>query len=648
MNCPRCKGVIIQPGRYCGVCGHEFGDDMSEKIEVYFGLKQEVRDLIGAQQSISMRLMALQEGLKRLEAIISGEFDTVRTSVGREDRSEKKAESAPLPMPSGHEKQGTTAQHGRGGTAALEVRLGQKWLLIAGLLAMVFGVGYFLKYSFERGWVGPGGRVALAYLWGMMFLAGGDRFRKRGLVNFGLALSGGGIAVLYFAAFAAFQIYHLMGQTASFAVMVMITVLAGLLSVVYDAKWLAVLGMTGGFLTPVLLSTGRDNQIALMTYMTILNLGMLGIAFARTWRLLNSLGFAFTYLLYTSWAVNHYSVDKFWPAIIFLNIFYLIYTFVPLVYQFVRGRGDGIKGLSIMMLNSMITFGYSYFMIRERYSLAWVSAATIFYAFVFLSMASYLYKHGKHHLNAFVLLIAKAALFLIITVPMIFSRHWITIFWAAQALTLLWVGVRLDRKGLVQAAYGLLAVSVLKFLIYDYPVIFGLDMDHIYAFSGRYSFMAAERLATGILVIIALYASSVFSKRSSLRAISRDRRDHLYLSAMFGVLLFVVLNVETSSFFYDYARDARSASISVLWTLYSVGLVLIGFRKNSALLRKTSIGLFGATVFKVFLFDMADVSTPYLILSFIVLGLVLVGTSYLYHKFKDRLLSAISEPGTKE
>ena len=117
--------------------------------------------------------------------------------------------------------------------------------------------------------------------------------------------------------------------------MVMVTALAGLLAVMYNTKWLAVLGMIGGFLTPVLLGTGQDNQLVLMSYMTILNLGLLGVAFYKKWDLLTVLGFFFTYMLYTGWYAKFYTDAKFWPAIIFVTIFYLIYTVMPFITRFV-------------------------------------------------------------------------------------------------------------------------------------------------------------------------------------------------------------------------------------------------------------------------------------------------------------------------
>ena len=204
---------------------------------------------------------------------------------------------------------------GTGDDSQFEISVGQKWLLIVGIVTMVFGVGYFLKYSFERGWIGPAGRVVLAYIWGIVFMVAGSQFRKKSFEAFGLSLIGGGIATLYFATFAAFQIYHLFTHAPSFLIMIIITALASVLSIIYDTKWLAILGLIGGFLTPVMLSTGQDNQIVLMTYMTILNLGLLGIAFYKRWDILNILGFGFTYLLYTGWAMKHYTELRFWPGI---------------------------------------------------------------------------------------------------------------------------------------------------------------------------------------------------------------------------------------------------------------------------------------------------------------------------------------------
>jgi uncharacterized membrane protein len=108
-----------------------------------------------------------------------------------------------------------------------------------------------------------------------------------------------------------------------------------------------------------------------------------------------------------------------------------------------------------------------------------------------------------------------------------------------------------------------------------------------------------------------------------------------WLYGAFAILLFGVLTLEVSAYFYARAPQARFAAISVLWTLYSIALMLLGFRYQQARLRLVSLGLFGVTILKVLLADMARVSTPFRIVSFVVLGLMLIGTSYLYYRSPD-------------
>ncbi|NJD56318.1 MAG: DUF2339 domain-containing protein [Nitrospirae bacterium] len=665
MNCPSCNKPIIVSSDACDFCGYRYDAQMHAKIILYFELRDDINRLkFKIKDEVWEGIKEVSNKLQRYETILDAELrelasPSLQEQAGRRDRQEAPSAGGaasvgegPVVQPAVKETKrvrqvaaGIRRQEAgreKSGSSHFEVNFGQKWLLIIGIVTMVFGVGYFLKYSFEQGWIGPAGRVSMAYVWGIVFLAAGNLFRKKGYEIFGLYLAGGGIATLYFSTFAAFQLYHLIGQLPSFAIMVLITTLAATLAIVYDTKWLAVLGLIGGFLTPVLLSTGQDNQIALMSYMTLLNLGLLGIAFYKKWDLLNVFGFIFTYLLYAAWFNSHYDKMRFWPSIIFLNVFYVIYSIIPFAYQFFRKESEKMEGFIIILPNSLLAFGGSYYMIRNYAALEWVSVVTISYSVLFLAMASYLARAWKQDQESFVVLIAKAALFLVITIPVIFSKHWITIFWAAQAAVLLWAGIRLGRNAVIYCAYGLLVLAAGKFLAYDYAAVFEVSFFYGYR-PWAYTHMLTERLLTSVLVLAALGHFAYLTQRDSLALVSGSAgKDSGAFFALLGIVLFIVLNMETSLFFGDYLPAARFAAISVLWTMFSVVLMMLGFREKSSLLRKISLCLFAVTLGKVFLFDMENISTPYRIISFIILGLVLVGTSYLYYKFKDRIQSAMS------
>ncbi|UCE60310.1 MAG: DUF2339 domain-containing protein [Phycisphaerales bacterium] len=656
MRCPRCDEWVPASAASCSKCGLDVAA-LHSLDEIKASLRSSTFDFDAAAR----RLHELQERVDSLESMLQAQLAASIPPVadseeitGRpeetleplepepaaslEDNAETfEAERVP-PLPAGTRGFPPGRFAGSGGDEA-ELRLGLKWMLIAGVVVTVLAVGYFLKYSFDRNWVGPAGRVALAYTGGLACLGLGEAFRRKLSDIFGLYLIGGGIAILYFSSYAAFQIYDLMTQPSAFGIMILVTALAGALAVLYDTKWLAVLGIVGGFLTPVVLSTGTDNQIGLMSYMTILNGGILLIAAFKRWNLLNYLAAFFTWALFSAWYVEHYNANnKFWTTTSFLNLFFLIHAIVPFVYFFVRKTAEQMRGFSITIPNAFIAFGYSFAMIREVFSVQWVSVVALAYSAVFLSLATHLYRRNREVLDAFVLLLAKGILFLVITVPLLFSEHWITVFWAVQGAVLIWAAYRL---GSVRLRYGAIALVMLaagKLAFYDYQSVFHYHVDD---FSFRYGFtaMLLERSVAVVVVLGALLRSAQMAVAAA-KAGKADKEDAHLLYIIFSVLLFGILNAEVAACFYHYAPQARFASISVLWALFSIALMVAGFIKNLSVLRRCSIGLFAITILKVFLRDMVRVSTPYRIISFLVLGLMLIGASYLYHRYKSRILPA--------
>ena len=668
MKCPKCSKDITQAGNACRYCGFVYSGEIYEKLSVYFGLKNEFFNLNVTKNRFQAGLEQIDSKIKRYERIL--EDDLKREARGAAEKVEPKKEPEPEPFAELEEvkrpERPVPEKLPRGipieskiaivremvkpekerlmKLPTFEIRLGQKWLLIVGVITMVFGIGYFLKYSFEKGWISPPVRIAMAYAWGIILLAAGERFRRKKLEAFGLCLMGGGLAVLYFSAYAGFRIYPLIGHIPSFSIMILITVLASVLAVLFDTRWLAVLALLGGFLTPMLLSTGEDHQIALMTYVTILNLGILGMAFYKRWALLNFLGFAATYLLYIGWYLKFYEEWKFWPAIIFLTAFYLIYSIIPFAFQFFRAAEEKLKGIFIITPNTFIAFGFSYVMIKRHFSLEWVGVATVFYALVFVLMALFLYRKGIHKRATFEALIVQAALFLVITVAIVFSEQWITILWAAEALIFLWIAIRLKKLSLAVFSYLVLGMAASKFLFYDYRAVFGFMIENLDIQKG-YAHLLAERYLTTIFLLVLGYRFGCMVRKSPPGAFVAGKAAGSVEAAVIFTLwlfaFFVILNIETIAFFTEYGPGARLAAVSILWTLFSIALMVKGFLDNNVALRIVSLVLFLITLLKVFIFDMARIATPYRILSFIVLGLVLILASYLYYKFKDKIMEAL-------
>jgi uncharacterized membrane protein len=669
MFCPVCKKAVTEAVSRC-TCGFEFVDELRQKLSFYFVLKNEFENLVSSGKQLNLQIQSLNGKLINYQKEIQAEIDVLALEREKEreeieatrpvEQAKQKAE-APTPGPPpvqgipGSLKESkkipdtVPPQKSYRHVIDSEFRFGQKWLLIIGIVTVIFGVAFFLKYSFDRGWIGPAGRVSLAYLWGLAFLMAGHFIRKKQFSWFGLSIYGGGIAILYFATYAAFQIYHLFPQGFSFSIMVLITVLACATAMAYETQALAIMGLIGGFLTPILMSTGQDNYVVLFTYMAILNVGILVISFRKRWAVLQGLGFVVTYFIYTLWHVDRYRPEKFWAAILFLNGFYIIYSLAPFAYYFLRKEAQHLLGVYILILNSVVALAFNFVMIKEKYPLEWVSVVTVFYAVIYLFFAYRLSQQRESGRAALVVMLLKSTLFLILTIPLLFSQHWITIFWTLLSALLLLGAKKLGQKNFVFFAMGLYGVVLVKFLFYDLSFVFKYNMEPIALHMKQsYGYLILERWVTMALIV----ATPYFMRRVTVKEIEHTAPAFSFppiaqlppvLLGIFGMLLFVILTLETSAFFYENLSPARFASISVIWAVFSIVLMISGFRKNSDRMRKIALGLLFLTTFKAFLFDIRNISTPYRILSFIVLGLILILISYLYNQAKGRLLTIEGE-----
>src|SRR3989338_7024583 len=207
------------------------------------------------------------------------------------------------------------------GPRNLESYIGRWWLGIVGLTAIIFGMSFFIKYAFDNNWIGETGRVMLGIAMGLVFVVAGEILRLR-IAKYSYILSGGGLALFYLSIYAAFSFYHLIGQPTAFIFMGLVTAFGVTLSLFANAVELAALAAAGGFLTPYLLSTGIANDAGFFSYIAILNIGILAVAFFKKWHQLTLLGFTATVLNFASWYGAYYEPEKLWIALFVLTVFY--------------------------------------------------------------------------------------------------------------------------------------------------------------------------------------------------------------------------------------------------------------------------------------------------------------------------------------
>lgn len=354
-----------------------------------------------------------------------------------------------------------------------EFAVATNWLLRLGIVIAVIGVGFFLKYSIEHGWIGPVARVALSVAAGVVMLAGGARLLSKPYHLLGQGLIGGGLAVLYFSMFGAFNFYHLIGMAAAFALMAVVTLTAGVMAVRFDSMLIAILGILGGYGTPIMLSTGTVNYPGLFGYMLLLGVGVLGISRRRSWPLLNYLGMLLTYFLALGAIRRHYTTADFPLVLAFLAAFYLLYAAVMVLRNLVEREKITLLELLGSLANTMMFFGLAYRVIAHDHPARYAALLTLALAAVNILLAYGMLARRRNDRGLLCMFLALAAMFLALTPPLAVSKQWIAASWALQGLIMLWLAGKLDSRFLRLLACAAYLLAAARLVILDFHRQFG-------------------------------------------------------------------------------------------------------------------------------------------------------------------------------
>lgn len=327
-----------------------------------------------------------------------------------------------------------------------EFAVATNWLLRLGIVAVVIGVGFFLKYSIDHGMLRPTARVALSVLTGIAMLGGGVRLVSKPYQLFGQGLMGGGLAVLYFSMFAACNFYHLIGALAAFGLMALVTLTAGVLAVRLNSLLVAVLGILGGYGTPVMLSTGAKNFPGLFGYLMLLGVGILGIAHCRRWLLLNYLGLVLTYGLATVAIDRQYAAADLAVVLPFLVGFFLLYSAVMFFYNIAHREKATVPELLGILINALMFFSLGRHVITTGHPGKFAALLALGLAAFFIVLVWLFLARRQQDRGLLFTFLALAAFFVAITPPLALSRQWVTASWALQGLVMLWLAGRLESR----------------------------------------------------------------------------------------------------------------------------------------------------------------------------------------------------------
>jgi uncharacterized membrane protein len=516
----------------------------------------------------------------------------------------------------------------------LEALIGGRWFNRIGIIALLIAVSYFLKLAFDNNWIGPTGRVSIGIFLGLLMLPWSEWLLRRDYTYFSEGIAGLGEATLFVSVWAGCQYYTLFTRQTGFAALVLVTIVMAFLALRRDSPRIAFLSLLGGLLTPALMSSGKNEQIVLFSYLLLLGAAALIVSWRRNWQPLLPLIFICTHLYFWQWYDVFYSRRLFLErTLLFATLFFALYAVIPALRAFRRANLTPMD--HFLVAANAIAFSAAIFEMlwpadRSVLALIFILLA-VFHAAVALVFTAPTASFSRG------LYLAVAIAFLTLAIPTRFDGNTITLLLTIEGGILAWLGFRYPAGQLLRlAGYFLLAVSAFRLLLLPPPAL---------------TFLWNERFGSYLLLIAALIGP-LWAAANSLPEVpetypptprqtpaNSDSVEAeitlLSIAVNFFALLALSLEIWDCLGRGTVSRDhllSQHLSISVLWTAYAAVLLLSGLVRRSALLRWQALILLGIVVGKVFFLDLSSLDRAYRIASFFILGAVLLAVSFLYQR----------------
>ncbi|MEL1243268.1 DUF2339 domain-containing protein [Flavobacterium sp. DGU11] len=531
----------------------------------------------------------------------------------------------------------------------MEKFIGENLINKIGILILVLGISYFVKFAIDKDWINEPARVGIGILAGSIVMLVAHKLRTN-YKAFSSVLVAGAISIYYFTIAVAFHDYHLFSQTVAFIIMVAITAFSAFLSVSYDRMELAALTLIGGFAVPFMVSTGSGNYVVLFSYITILNVGILAIAYYKKWNFINLQAYLFTVLLYGGWLFTIIGTEKapYTGALAFGFVFYFVFILMNIINNIRNKTPFSNMQLSILVSNTFLFYAAG-MVILEYFRPEYKGMFTLLLGVFNFCFAWLLYKKLDMDQKVIYILIGLTLTFVTLAIPIQFEGNYITLFWSAEAVLLMW----LAQKSKIESfrfGSGIVHALMLISLVMDWL--------NIYYSSDALTIVANPAFLTSLFSIASCVGIILLLGRDSgvykLYGLSFNVANYRKFVQVFTMMLIYVAGFLELNYQTDFYLESTYAAYSLL-VLYHMLICIIfihtqclgkgGLRKQLGIL----IGTINIVAF-ILLFsrlayyevedylDMGIKSRLGYWLHFAVLALVLYTALLVYKMNRDKLL----------
>ncbi len=487
-------------------------------------------------------------------------------------------EAAPRQAPVGSSEPPWTGWFKKAAGWNWEWLLGGNWLARIGAVALVLGAGFFLKLAIDNNWIGERGQVFLGLVAGLALISGGEHWQKKYPI-WAQPLTGAGIAVPYLSIFAAFALYELLPPLTAFGLFSFVTLAAAALALRYESMPIAVIGIFGGFLTPLLLNERLPDPRLLLAYVLVLDLGVLALATFRNWRWFTLLSLIGSLGLYWFWQAELN------PGLLLgqlgITLIFLIFVAATTLFHIIWRRAAGPQDQALMVINAAAYFGISYGLLFDELR-PWMGGFTVLLALFYGVLGYAVLKRSGEQVYLSIFALSVGLIFVTIAVPVQLGGPWISVAWATEGLVLIWLASYLRMHQLRWFGVGVFAIFAAWLLFWDTPRALGADLRPFWN------------------VYLPAYVASVAITYLAAYLLNRQKDSLLpWEQALFPAFL-VAANLFLT---LGFATQVPGHWIALTWTGEALVLMAVSLRLGLIELRLFSLGLLAIVVVRLLAFD---------------------------------------------
>ncbi|MFA6422681.1 MAG: DUF2339 domain-containing protein [Candidatus Buchananbacteria bacterium] len=445
------------------------------------------QEIIRRLDSIIAEVENQNTRLKKLEVLFFQEAPepVVKNTVEQKDELDKSLEQpvnikAPV-------RQNNPVQNKQVRKDNIEEKIAGNWFAKIGILAVVIGVAFFLKYAFDNNWINEYGRIAIGVIVGGSFFALGIWLVKKYFV-YGQVLAGGGLGILYLSFFAAYNFYHIISYPLAFLLISLVTIIGILISIYKNTPSLTYIAVIMAFLTPFLLWSSDVSQVGLFTYLLILDLAIIAVSLFKkeqVWTSLSWLGFVATELTFLVWQSAYWVPSQYFTTMIFLSLFFLIFSLFPIVKILLNKKLSTEESIASSLIVGGVFFLHAYFLMTSVS--AHISVLPLFLALYYGALSFVAYSANRKNKTSFSILLFMALAFVAIFIPTYFHHQVITYFWLVELALVSFFASRFKNISYMVISVILGALVVIKLFTMD---IVGFNGDFVWG-GGLALFLAA-------------------------------------------------------------------------------------------------------------------------------------------------------------